>query len=82
MSSRFYNLVKMKSVVLTFFLIAFFHAAANSTYNNNFIVTKKVTPSYWHATFSCPPLHIQGLAFFQDYYALIDQSKLIATSRS
>ncbi len=49
------------------------NAAAVSTCNTNFIVTTKVTPSYWRATFSCPPLNIQGLSFFEEYYALIDQ---------
>ena len=38
-----------------------------------FIVTTKVTPSYWRATFSGAPLEIQGLSFFEDYYALIDR---------
>jgi enoyl-CoA hydratase/carnithine racemase len=51
------------------------HATIVSTCDKNFIVTTKVTPSYWHATFSCPPLNIQGLAFFEDYYALISQIK-------
>jgi enoyl-CoA hydratase/carnithine racemase len=54
-------------------LIVLVHAAAASTCDKHLIVTTKVTPSYWRATFSCPPLNIQGLAFFQDYYALIDQ---------
>ncbi len=36
------------------------------------IVTTKVTPSYWRATFSDPPLNIQGDVFFQDFYTLVD----------
>ncbi|KAF2672356.1 ClpP/crotonase [Microthyrium microscopicum] len=52
---------------------AIIQAVAVSTCDTNFIVTTKVTPSYWRATFSCPPLNIQGLSFFQDYYALIDK---------
>jgi enoyl-CoA hydratase/carnithine racemase len=37
------------------------------------IRTTKITPSYWRATFSDPPLNIQGDAFFQEFYALVDQ---------
>ncbi|OCK90265.1 ClpP/crotonase [Cenococcum geophilum 1.58] len=37
------------------------------------IKTTKITPSYWRATFSDPPLNIQGDAFFRDFYALVDQ---------
>jgi enoyl-CoA hydratase/carnithine racemase len=38
-----------------------------------FITTTKVTPSYWRATFCDPPVNIEGTAFFEDFYALIDQ---------
>ncbi len=62
----------MQSLTLTSTLSALAYAAAASTCDH-FITTTKVTPSYWRATFSCPPLNIQGLAFFQDYYAPIDQ---------
>jgi enoyl-CoA hydratase/carnithine racemase len=37
------------------------------------ITTKKVTPAYWRATFSDPPLNIQNDAFFAEFYALADQ---------
>ncbi|KAH8897174.1 ClpP/crotonase [Thozetella sp. PMI_491] len=37
-----------------------------------FINTTKVTPSYWRATFNSPPLNVEGTAFFEDFYALID----------
>jgi hypothetical protein len=40
---------------------------------SSFIVTTKATPSYWRATFSSPPLNIEGTTFFQDFYALVDQ---------
>lgn len=73
MPSGFHTFVKMQSLVLVSSLVALVHATAISTCDKNFIITTKVTPSYWRATFSCPPLNIQGLAFFQDYYALIDQ---------
>jgi enoyl-CoA hydratase/carnithine racemase len=69
----FRTFLRMKCIILLSSLVAFIHAAAVTTCDNNFIVTTKVTPSYWRATFSCPPLNVQGLAFFQDYYALIDQ---------
>jgi enoyl-CoA hydratase/carnithine racemase len=70
---RFHIFSKMRSLILFFSLIALAYAAAVSTCDKNFIITTKVTPSYWRATFSCPPLNIQGLSFFLDYYALIDQ---------
>lgn len=38
-----------------------------------FVVTTKVTKSYWRATFSSPPFNIEGTGFFKDFYALIDQ---------
>jgi enoyl-CoA hydratase/carnithine racemase len=38
-----------------------------------FIVTTKVTPSYWRATFSSPPFNLEGTAFFEDFYALVDE---------
>ncbi|KAK5677182.1 hypothetical protein LTS10_010371 [Elasticomyces elasticus] len=63
----------MHSLVLISALTTLVYAAAVPTCDENFIVTTKVTPSYWRATFSCPPLNIQGLSFFHDYYALIDQ---------
>jgi enoyl-CoA hydratase/carnithine racemase len=53
--------------------IAFVYTATAVVCDGSFIVTTQVTPSYWRATFSSPPLNIQGLSFFQDYYALIDQ---------
>ena len=37
------------------------------------IKTTKITPSYWRATFSDPPLNIQADAFFRDFYSLVDQ---------
>lgn len=37
------------------------------------IKTTKITPSYWRATFSDPPLNVQYDAFFRDFYALVDQ---------
>jgi enoyl-CoA hydratase/carnithine racemase len=63
----------MQFVLLISTFIALVHAAVVSTCDENFIVVTKVTPSYWRATFSCPPLNIQGVSFFQEYYALIDQ---------
>jgi hypothetical protein len=63
----------MQFLVLLSTLIALVHATAVITCETNFIITTKVTPSYWRATFSCPSLIIQGLAFFLDHYALIDQ---------
>lgn len=56
-----------------FFLLSPLLAVIHATCTNNFIITTRVTPSYWRATFSCPPLNVEGLTFFQDYYALIDQ---------
>src|ERR1700712_2688187 len=73
MPRSFHTFVKMQPLILVSSLIALVHAAAVSTCDKNFIVTTKVTPSYWRATFSCPPLNVQSLAFFLDYYALIDQ---------
>jgi len=63
----------MQFLVFLSSLVALIQGATASTTCDNFIVTTKVTPSYWRATFSCPPLNIQGLTFFHDYYALIDQ---------
>ncbi|KAH8800667.1 ClpP/crotonase-like domain-containing protein [Xylogone sp. PMI_703] len=56
-------------------LVSIFIAAihVSSCCDTGFIVTKKVTPAYWRATFSCPPLNIVGTAFLESYYALIDQ---------
>ncbi|RFU80376.1 enoyl- hydratase [Trichoderma arundinaceum] len=45
----------------------------NSSPSSSVIKTTKVTPSYWRATFSDPPLNLQGNAFFRDFYALVDQ---------
>src|ERR1700761_344893 len=63
----------MQLLILLSPLIVLVQAAIVSTCDKNFIVTTKVTPSYWRATFSCPPLNIQSLSFFEDYYALISQ---------
>ena len=57
-----------KMHIHTFTLLLFVSIAMCS-----FIVTTKVTTSYWRATFSSPPLNIQGSAFFVSFYALIDQ---------
>jgi enoyl-CoA hydratase/carnithine racemase len=46
-------------------------AATNSSASP--IVTTKVTPSYWRATFSSPPLNIQNNAWYSALHALIDQ---------
>jgi enoyl-CoA hydratase/carnithine racemase len=53
--------------------VAFVYTATIAVCEESFIVTNKITPSYWRATFSSPPLNIQDLSFFHDYYALIDQ---------
>src|ERR1700744_2995972 len=37
------------------------------------ITTTKITSSYWRATFSDPPLNIQGDAFFREFYELVNQ---------
>ncbi|KAI8949228.1 ClpP/crotonase-like domain-containing protein [Xylaria longipes] len=37
------------------------------------IVTTKVNPSYWRATFSDPPFNLQGTAFYEGLYSLIDE---------
>lgn len=46
---------------------------SSSNTSSPVIKTTKITPSYWRATFSDPPLNIQGDAFFRDFYALVDQ---------
>lgn len=43
-----------------------------ATCSTGFIITTKVTQSYWRATFSSPPLNIEDTNFFLDLYALID----------
>jgi enoyl-CoA hydratase/carnithine racemase len=49
-------------------------SAVSATQNASSVIkTTKISPSYWRATFSDPPLNIQGDAFFQDFYALVDQ---------
>jgi enoyl-CoA hydratase/carnithine racemase len=45
----------------------------SSPSNGTIIITTKITPSYWRATFSDPPLNIQGDAFFREFYALVNQ---------
>lgn len=64
----------MKFLTLIYTLIAFAHATylSNATCSTP-ITTTKVNPSYWRATFSCPPLNVEGLAFFQAYYTLINE---------
>jgi len=53
---------------------AFFAVAISATRcSETFIVTKKVTPAYWRATFSSPPFNIQSTSFLQDLYALVDR---------
>jgi enoyl-CoA hydratase/carnithine racemase len=37
------------------------------------IVTTKVTPSYWRATFANPPLNLEDNAWFASFYALVDK---------
>jgi enoyl-CoA hydratase/carnithine racemase len=37
------------------------------------IKVTKVTPFYWRATFSDPPLNIQGDTFFQDFYTVVEE---------
>ncbi|KAH9908273.1 ClpP/crotonase-like domain-containing protein [Xylariomycetidae sp. FL2044] len=37
------------------------------------IVVTKVSPAYWRATLSNPPFNIQGQAFYEDLYEVIDQ---------
>ncbi|KAI3316666.1 ClpP/crotonase [Xylariaceae sp. AK1471] len=37
------------------------------------IVTTKITPSYWRATFSNPPLNLENNAWFKDFYNLVDE---------
>ncbi|KAI0440374.1 ClpP/crotonase-like domain-containing protein [Xylaria telfairii] len=36
------------------------------------IITTKVTPSYWRATFSNPPFNLMDNGFFEDFYSLVD----------
>jgi hypothetical protein len=36
------------------------------------IVTTKVTPSYWRATFVNPPFNLEDNAWFASFYALVD----------
>ncbi|KAJ0120676.1 ClpP/crotonase [Diaporthe amygdali] len=50
-------------------------AAAIPTNNSasSFIVTTKVTSSYWRASFSNPPFNIQTTAFYLDFFALVDR---------
>ena len=38
-----------------------------------FIVMTKVTTSYWQATFSSPPMNLEGTDFFLDFHALLDE---------
>lgn len=64
----------MKVIRLLTPLLNLLHTAlAASSPCTNFIVTTKVTPFYWRATFSCPLVNVQGLAFFEAYYALINE---------
>jgi len=44
-----------------------------SSPSTSVIKVTKVTPFYWRATFSDPPLNIQGDAFFRDFYTVVDQ---------
>jgi enoyl-CoA hydratase/carnithine racemase len=53
--------------------LAFVVSARTACASDQFILATKVTPSYWRATFSSTPLEVQGLSFFEDYYALIDR---------
>ncbi|KAI5457708.1 ClpP/crotonase-like domain-containing protein [Mariannaea sp. PMI_226] len=48
-------------------------ALLGPSFTSPVIVTKKVTPSYWRATFSDPPLNVQGDLFFEEFYALVDK---------
>ncbi|KAI0433895.1 ClpP/crotonase-like domain-containing protein [Xylaria sp. FL1042] len=36
------------------------------------IITTKVTPSYWRATLSSPPFNLMDNAYFEAFYALVD----------
>ena len=59
------------STLAAFFAVAV--QASNCCNAGGFIVTKKVTPAYWRATFSCPPLNLEGAAFLRDFYSLVDK---------
>jgi enoyl-CoA hydratase/carnithine racemase len=64
------------ALFVSFFICAIFSAPAtlsSPSTTSPVIITTKLTPSYWRATFSDPPLNIQGDAFFRDFYALVDQ---------
>lgn len=54
-------------------LIAAIFAAPTTRSSAGFIITTEVTPSYWRATFSDPPLNTLNTAFFTDLFALIDR---------
>lgn len=43
-----------------------------TTNSSSAITTKKISPSYWRATFSNPPFNVQTNAWFTDLYNLID----------
>ena len=36
------------------------------------IVTTKITPAYWHANFSSPPLNLEGAEILRDLWNLVD----------
>lgn len=61
-------------MLLSFLIVPLISAAPTvSPSPSSVIRLKKVTPSYWRATFSDPPFNIQGDAFFREFYALVDK---------
>ncbi|KAF2867498.1 enoyl-CoA hydratase/carnithine racemase [Massariosphaeria phaeospora] len=54
--------------------IAALHASARSPTNaTEPIITTKVTPSYWRATFANPPFNIEDNAWFASFFALVNK---------
>ncbi|KAL3954514.1 hypothetical protein ACCO45_010077 [Purpureocillium lilacinum] len=45
----------------------------SKTNNPSVIKLTKIDSAYWRATFSDPPLNLQGDAFFQDFYSIVDE---------
>jgi len=64
------------AIFLSLAVLCLIHAASSveaRPATPSVIKLTKIDSAYWRATFSDPPLNLQGDAFFQDFYSIVDE---------
>ncbi|KAK4086702.1 hypothetical protein Purlil1_8867 [Purpureocillium lilacinum] len=64
------------AIFLSLAVLCLIHAASSveaRPTTPSVIKLTKIDSAYWRATFSDPPLNLQGDAFFQDFYSIVDE---------